>query len=34
MFIFYYMQWKAYIRLFADIKEKIENIKNGNFQLV
>ena len=28
-----YMEWKAYIQLFADIKRKIEDIKNGNFQL-
>jgi len=28
-----YMEWKAYIQLFGDIKQKIEDIKNGNFQL-
>jgi len=27
-----YMEWKAYIQLFGDIKQKIEDIKNGNFQ--
>ena len=28
-----YMEWKAYIQLFGEIKQKIEDIKNGNFQV-
>ena len=28
-----YMEWKAYVQLFADIKQRIEDLKHGNFQL-
>ena len=28
-----YMEWKAYIQLFRDIQQKIEDLKHGNFQV-
>ena len=28
-----YMEWKAYTQLFGDLKQKIEDLKHGNFQV-
>ncbi|QTA87887.1 hypothetical protein [Desulfonema magnum] len=28
-----YMEWKAYTKLFDEVLKKIEELKNGNFQI-
>lgn len=28
-----YMEWKAYMQLFRDLKQKIEDLKHENFQV-